>query len=342
VTFPPNPHRNIDDSLKTSLFNGGDPTEGSTLYNTVPLDGNALTCEQCHTLPFGTNGQLTSGNALQESQSMKIPQLRNMHEKTGFDATSQSNNRGFGFTHDGAVDTLFEFLQFSGFNFDGGATGDQQRRDIEAFLFSFSVDTHAGVGVQATMGGSGPDQSALRGEILAIANTGAVGMVAKGQVDGEARGYTYLGGDQFQSDRAAEQVSTGDLDAAAGAGATITFTLVPLGSETRIGIDRDGDGFLDTDEVDACSDPADESSTPLTEECPPDCLADITGPKGESDGNVDALDYLLVIAEWGTPCGGTCAADITGPAEVPDGNVDALDFLLLIAQWGSPGNCPSP
>jgi hypothetical protein len=38
-----------------------------------------------------------------------------------------------------------------------------------------------------------------------------------------------------------------------------------------------------------------------------------------------------------------CPADITGPggAGLPDGNVDALDFLLLISQWGSPGNCPS-
>jgi hypothetical protein len=73
------------------------------------------------------------------------------------------------------------------------------------------------------------------------------------------------------------------------------------------------------------------------------CPADVTGPGGPGtpDGNVDALDYLLVIGQWGTPCVGTCEADITGPTPlVPDGNVDSLDFLLLIGQWGSPGVCP--
>jgi hypothetical protein len=73
----------------------------------------------------------------------------------------------------------------------------------------------------------------------------------------------------------------------------------------------------------------------------PVCAADITGPGGAPDGNVDALDYLLLIGQWGSPCGGPCDADITGPGDAPDGNVDALDFLLVIGQWGSPG-CPSP
>jgi hypothetical protein len=33
--------------------------------------------------------------------------------------------------------------------------------------------------------------------------------------------------------------------------------------------------------------------------------------------------------------GGGRAADLN-----EDGNVDALDFLLLVSQWGSPGVCP--
>jgi hypothetical protein len=75
---------------------------------------------------------------------------------------------------------------------------------------------------------------------------------------------------------------------------------------------------------------------------PPTCPADITGPQaGVPDGNVDALDYLRMISQWGSPCGDPCDADITGPTKgVPDGNVDSLDFLQLIAQWGSPANCP--
>jgi hypothetical protein len=70
------------------------------------------------------------------------------------------------------------------------------------------------------------------------------------------------------------------------------------------------------------------------------CLADVTGPKGLPDGNVDALDLLLLISQWGSPCQGPCTADVTGPLDgVPDGAVDSLDLLQLIAEWGMPGNC---
>jgi hypothetical protein len=73
------------------------------------------------------------------------------------------------------------------------------------------------------------------------------------------------------------------------------------------------------------------------------CSTDITGPLGVGvpDGNVDSLDFLVLIGQWGTPCnpGPICEADVTGIEKSPDGNVDALDYLAMIAQWGSPGNC---
>ncbi len=255
LTVPPNPFRNLDGSLPSSLFNGGNPSAGANFYTTVPVDGALLTCAGCHALPNGTNGQLTSANLLQISQSMKIPQLRNMYEKTGFDLGSSNNNRGFGFTHDGAIDTLFDFLFFPGFAFSPGAAGVQQRRDVEAFLFCFATDTHAGVGAQATMGGAGGDQTARRDQLLSIANTGQVDLVAKGVVGGELRGYLHLGGSSFQSDRAGEVVTVAQLDEAAANGAMLTYTLVPNGSATRIGIDRDEDGALDRDELDVCATP---------------------------------------------------------------------------------------
>lgn len=67
------------------------------------------------------------------------------------------------------------------------------------------------------------------------------------------------------------------------------------------------------------------------------CPADITGPlgPGNPDGFVDALDLLLVLAQWSTPCVGSCEGDITGPGCLPDGNVDAMDLMLLLGQWGS-------
>ena len=113
--------------------NRAEPSDMGNVFNTVPLDGGLLTCVACHALPAGTNGMVISGNLLQEAQSIKVPQLRNLYEKTGFSSSSPSNNRGFGFIHDGSVATLFQFLQFNGFNF----TGDAQRRDVEAFLMCF-------------------------------------------------------------------------------------------------------------------------------------------------------------------------------------------------------------
>jgi hypothetical protein len=69
------------------------------------------------------------------------------------------------------------------------------------------------------------------------------------------------------------------------------------------------------------------------------CPADITGGGGCPDGNVDSMDFLMLIGQWASPCVGSCYADITGPGGDPDGNVDSSDFLVLIAQWGSPGSC---
>ena len=59
-------------------------------------------------------------------------------------------------------------------------------------------------------------------------------------------------------------------------------------------------------------------------------------PAGVPDGNVDSLDYLALIAQWGSPCSAPCTADIDGPDGLPDGNVDALDYLRMIGEWGTP------
>lgn len=324
LTFPPSPNRNLDNSLRTSFPNGGNPANGLNLYNTVRFDGGIFTCVQCHALPTGTNGQLTSANALQESQSMKIPQLRNMFPKAGFDKVSLSGNRGFGFTHDGSVDTLFNFLLapvFSGFA--AGQTGVQQRKDIEAFLMSFSTDTHAAVGVQTTLvsaASASPAQLALIDSIVALADQSAVGVVVKGRFGGVPRGWAYSGGGVFQSDRQAETATLASLKAAAAPGAELTFTAVPRGSETRLGVDRDGDGFLDRDEILAGSDPVNPASVPGVP-CPGDV---------NRDRIVDFTDLNAVLSAFGssgTP--GIIQGDLTG-----DGLVDFADLNTVLSNFG--------
>ncbi len=268
LKFPPNPNRNLDNTLPTSATVPGgpaNPARGLQLYQTALFDGGALTCVSCHTLPTGANPTIISSDLLGETQSMKVPQLRNMHEKTGFTRTSTSNNRGFGFAHDGAFDTLNSFLRAPVFRFAAGATGEQQRRDVEAFMFAFGTETHAAVGAQTTvLDGAAipPAQATLLNTFQTLANGGQVGLVAHGRVGGLARGWRYNGASMYQADRATETISAAALSALAAPGGELTYTVVPTGSQTRIGIDRDLDGFFDRDELDAGSDPADPGSIP--------------------------------------------------------------------------------
>src|SRR5262249_52589079 len=86
----------------------------------------------------------------------------------------------------------------------------------------------------------------------------------KGNIAGEQRGAYRLASGSFRSDRASEALMT-DAQVralAATAGQELTYTCVPPGSGQRIGVDRDGDGAFDRDELDAGSDPADPSSLP--------------------------------------------------------------------------------
>lgn len=316
--FPPNPNRNIDNSLKTSLPSGGNPVAGQQIYLNTNVDGAATNCNVCHTLPTGGLSVIISAALLQEPQSMKVPQLQNMHEKTGFLKSSTNNNRGIAFTHDGATDTLVTFLSLPVFSFANGATGTQQRKDLEAFMFSLSTDTHAGVGAQSTLvsvASAPAAQIALLDQYASLANSGAVELVAKGTINTLARGWHSLGSGQWQSDRIDETLTTSALRALAAVGSEITFTLVPAGTGHRIAIDRDEDTFLDRDEVDSGSDPADANSTPSN--CPADY---------NHDGSVDGSDMVVLLADWDCT---VCPSDLTG-----DGIVNGADLSVILSTWG--------
>ena len=67
LTFPPNPNRNLDNTLKTSVpivggvavGNGGtgNPVNGQTIFNTAAIFGAppGIACIGCHAGPAGTN-----------------------------------------------------------------------------------------------------------------------------------------------------------------------------------------------------------------------------------------------------------------------------------------------
>src|SRR5437660_7507426 len=97
---------------------------------------------------------------------------------------------------------------------------------------------------------------------------GLVQMVVRGKKDGRSRSWllrrqpnsTY----DFQSDRNGEISPTlADVIAPAAPGNEFTAMLVPEGSGVRIALDRDGDGFFDTWEIEAGTNPADPKSYPF-------------------------------------------------------------------------------
>ena len=333
LTFGPNPNRNIDNTLKTSVpiaggvvtgtGGTGNAVMGQNVFNNARIFGAppGLTCLDCHSGPAGTNNRVdipAPGGA--EPQNRKNSPLRDVYRKVGASKQSQQANRGFGYDHGGDEFTLQDLLSI-GFRFNtlpGG--GVQQRRDVEAFCLSFGTDTHAGVGQQVTVsnGGGAGDDAARVQQLIAIATAQptAVGVIVKGVRDGEARGWQLAGG-QFRSDRRSETISPSALLAGAAAGSELTYTLVPASMARRLGVDRDQDGALDRDELDAGTDPADPTSTPTQ------CLADYN-----VDGWVDGTDLGQLLGAWGP----SPDMDLTG-----DGVVNGDDLGELLGAWGE---CP--
>ncbi|MBK8178151.1 MAG: beta-propeller fold lactonase family protein [Planctomycetes bacterium] len=319
IAFEPNPFRGFDNSLPERLelaghfttgrfspagepLPPGNARRGLELFRNGKLDNQRVDCVTCHTLPTGlgpdarlseqrfrsiapgTQGERHHMLVSQDGSSnvsMKVPQLRNLREKVGFDLSAPRSRRGFGFLHDGSVDTLARFVNEASFS----VADEQQTADLVAFLLAFSgsdlpsgreddlreppgtasSDTHAAVGRQLTLSGrpSGPQGELLK-RMLALADSGAVGVVARRG----RQGWVYRGAGRFQSDRRASVVEAETLIGTAARGAELTLTVTPRGTEERIGVDRDSDGTFDGDELDLGTDP-NRKGTPAAPRDPP-------------------------------------------------------------------------
>ncbi|MEE8143686.1 MAG: hypothetical protein V3T77_11340, partial [Planctomycetota bacterium] len=390
IHFPSNPFRNFNNSLPASLSLAGHFTTGRFGPPGLPLPrGNAISglnrfrsgfldlpfqCVTCHTLPtglgsdtqlrvldlipipVGPNGEHHAAVVSVDGSTnvtIKVPHLRNLYEKVGFEATQLSNRAGFGFIHDGSVDSIARFVSEPVF----GVTSDQDVANLVAFMLSFSgsdlpagstgnpleppglpsKDTHAAVGAQITADGSNPFDPDLIdriNEMLGLADNDAVGVVAKGVQNGIARGYTYVGLGIFQSDRALEQITAEALRLAGDTGEEITFTVVPKGSELRIGIDRDEDGFFDRDELDGCTDPADPTSFPPN----PDCIGLFRRGDCTADGHTNIADAIFLLSSLSGK--GTAPACEDACDGNDDGALDIADAIYVLIYLFSEGAAP--
>ncbi|MEY2840275.1 MAG: hypothetical protein RJB60_2574 [Pseudomonadota bacterium] len=178
VYLPPNPIRNLDNSLTPSQKRGFDfyfgprPSDGFK----ISLFGKSITnnnnCNGCHTIDAAKglygNGGFQSFEGI--SQIFKVPHVRNMYQKVGrFGAQAQpftivgstgflgDQVRGFGFVHDGTDDTLSHFFTVRVFQntgnsgFPAGDAGMTLRTDVANYMLAVDSDLAPIVGQQITL-----------------------------------------------------------------------------------------------------------------------------------------------------------------------------------------------
>jgi YVTN family beta-propeller protein len=287
VTYPPNPIRNLDNSLTGDQAAGRAFMTGRRRSDGLPFDiftlRTGFACVGCHTFNpaagfFGTDGEASFENL---PQIVKVPHIRNAYQKVGMfgiaaipeiqlgdNGHKGDQIRGFGFLHDGSVDTLFRFFRanvFSGIfpsSIGTGFESDNQRRQVEAFVMAMDSNLAPIVGQQVTLTSSNASVAAPRISlliaranaaypVLGFPNARECDLVVRGTVGGVARGWL-LSGSNFTPDNGGAAVTDSALRALAQtAGQELTYTCVPPGSGNRIGLDRDEDGVRNG--VDNCA-----------------------------------------------------------------------------------------
>ncbi len=246
IVYPPNPIRNLDNSLTDQQQAGKD-------FYFDRISDQLFSCNGCHVLDpngnaefdvahpgfFGTDG---SYGFEFEPQLMKIPHFRNMYQKVGMfgmapisklltdnsDGTNTHQGeqvRGFGFQHDGAVDTLERFISSTLFRFvepnppfvpgnPGGFSDDPEigmveRREVESFLLAFPSNLAPVVGQQVTLTRKNVSSSKVRAELLmSRANAGECDLLV---FSSSNKSFSYVGNSKFVRTKSGRVVSMSDL-----------------------------------------------------------------------------------------------------------------------------------
>ncbi len=264
VQLPPNPIRNLDNSLTADQQDGEDVWfacgPGTVECASLPPQASDTVedCDGCHSLDplngfYGTGGEESFEG---ETQHFKVPHIRNVYQKIGMFNSGGPEVRGTGILHDGSVPHVFDFLGASVFTLS-----NQERRDLEAFVLASDNDIAPIVGQQVTISPTNFNVADVNARITLIDDRADVNfdsailggtvkecdVVVKTIEGGVEKGYVRLSDGTYLPDDNGPAITEGALRAkanGAGAGQTLTYTAVPPGSGTRMGVDRDGDTLL--------------------------------------------------------------------------------------------------
>ena len=261
VQLPPNPVRNLDNSLTAAQQDGEDLwfSCGPTTTECATLDPNATDtvedCDGCHSLDplngfFGTGGEESFEG---EPQHMKVPHLRNVYQKIGMFFSAGDQVRGTGILHDGSIDTVKTFLEAGVFSLSNA-----EELDLEQFVLAFPTDLAPIVGQQVTISPANFGVTDVNDRIDLIdtragvpfeseilgGNVTECDVIVKTVEGGVEKGWVRRPNGNYRPDDLGPEISEATLRAKAnpvGDAQTLTYTAVPPGSGTRMGIDRDDD-----------------------------------------------------------------------------------------------------
>jgi len=335
VQQPPSPIRDLSNTITAAQ------QLGSNFYFGDVSDG-AKNCDGCHTVNqgqgfFGTGGLSTFEG---ETQHFKVPHLRNAYQKVGMfgmpavsgipasGSPTTEQIRGVGYLHDGAIDTVLDFLRAMAFTFPGG---DPERLNVVDFIFAMESDFAPIVGQQITLTQTNAAVAGPRVDLLVQrASTpyadpdrspnNECDLVVKGRVSGDTRGWWMSAPGVFTSDQdGAGTITDASLRLqAASLGGDLTYTCVPPGSGPRLGIDRGGIG--------------DESQ--------PDGISDFSQCGDVTNDGVDTNADAALMRTWLSGIGNMPArfkCNVSGPSGSSDAACNIADVTALRRALGGLG-----
>lgn len=267
ITYPPNPNRQLDNSLTSmqaagkQIYSNVLTTQGS-LINSLQT-GGFLKCIDCHHIDrekglFGSSGLVSSANI---TQVFKIAHHRNLYQKVGMFGMSPVGEgiflgerqhmgdqiKGFGFAHNGSVDTIPRFHSAAVFR----DIEERQHRELEQFLLAMETNMMPIIGQQVTISKKTKNQGM---DIIKLffkrMDAGDNEVIVKGIYEEKPFGAVRLPSGKFLLDDINQQPISEEalLDWTNVEGQELTFTAVPIGSGYRLGVDFDNNGILNSNQ----------------------------------------------------------------------------------------------